>query len=793
MQVTKECNRFKFLLRVVICVSLVALLVLVGMVMASAEEADPIYSEGLSFTYDGCGTCFVSGIGSCQDTEINIPPVSPNGWRVTCIGNGAFRNCSKLKSVIIPEGVACIDSSAFSGCSSLSSLRIPESVMSIGAYAFYGCSSLSSLRIPESVTSIGSYAFYGCSSISSLRIPASMMRIDSSAFRNCRGLTSIIVDKDNPVYHSNDNCLIQTSSKELVLGCQTSVIPVDGSVTSIGSYAFYGCSSISSLHIPEGVTSIGTYAFRSCKSLVSLTIPSTVTYVEFTSFYGCDNLIQKEDGVHYVDRWVVFAEKDITQANLREGTVGIAGSAFYQCTKLESIDIPDSILYIGNCAFYDCWSLTSIILPDGLKNIEASSFYYCYSLIHVDLPENLEKIGSYAFSWCALTNIEIPDTVTSIYPYAFESCGSIKSINIPKNVQYIAATAFRSCTGLKNIVIPVGVTEIKAGMFANCKELEDIYYLGTEEEWSGVEIWPYNNGNLPNATVHIMGTEQKITGVSLSLGDSLAMNYYAKVNPMGGTVQMRFIIDGVKTYVDGIYDEASGEYVFSLTGITPQQMGSNITANLIVVTENGTRVIVARKPFYSIRQYCDDALAADPENRALATLLADLLAYGDAAQIYTGCDKDHLVSDGFEVAPSEWQALTDTDFVLSEKASEDCSFTAAGVHFDYINRIYFKITVADVTGVTVTVNGRVYTAEDLTLVADTNNTYVFYTDGIYSTEFDRVFTAELAVNGEVVQTVSYSVKSYVFAKQNSENERIAKLVQALYNYGRSSIAYIENQ
>jgi hypothetical protein len=205
--------------------------------------------------------------------------------------------------------------------------------------------------------------------------------------------------------------------------------------------------------------------------------------------------------------------------------------------------------------------------------------------------------------------------------------------------------------------------------------------------------------------------------------------------------------------------------------------------------EDGTELVVDAKEAYSVRQYCDDALAANPNNEALTTLLADLLAYGDAAQDYANYNEDTPVSDGFTVAPSEWEDVTDTDFTLSDKTREELCFTAAGVRFAYVNRVYFKIKAADLTGVTLTVNGKTYTADDLTLAENTADTYIFYTDAVYATEFDKVFTAELSVDGEVIQTVTYSVKSYVYAKQNSNDTEIAALVKALYNYGRSASAY----
>ncbi|MBE6548387.1 MAG: leucine-rich repeat domain-containing protein, partial [Ruminococcaceae bacterium] len=122
----------------------------------------PKISEGLEFTSNGDGTCYVSGIGDCTDTDIVIPLTSPEGWTVTSIGDYAFRDCDSLASIEIPDSVTSIGDDAFSGCSSLTSVVIGDSVTSIGDYAFRNCSSLTNIVIPDSVTSIGSSAFDGC-------------------------------------------------------------------------------------------------------------------------------------------------------------------------------------------------------------------------------------------------------------------------------------------------------------------------------------------------------------------------------------------------------------------------------------------------------------------------------------------------------------------------------------------------------------------------------------------------------------------------------------------------------
>ena len=204
-------------------------------------------------------------------TSVSIPAVvtiDGKNYCVTSIGTGAFSNCSGLKSVNIPNGVASIDESAFSMCSGLASLTIPNSVTTIGASAFSNCRCLTSMTIPSSVTSIG-----------------------ESAFARCNNLSSIIVESDNTIYDSRDDCnaIIETGTNTLIAGCCNTTIPL--SVTSIGNYALQGQNGLNSLAIPKSVASIGNYAFQGCSGLTSLTIPNSVTSIGGYAFSSCNGLL----------------------------------------------------------------------------------------------------------------------------------------------------------------------------------------------------------------------------------------------------------------------------------------------------------------------------------------------------------------------------------------------------------------------------------------------------------------------------------------------------------------------
>ena len=155
-------------------------------------------------------------------------------------------------------------------------------------YSYRGL--LKIVEITEGVTSIGSEAFYACGGLTSVEIPSSVTSIGDRAFTSCHGLESIEVEAGNRVYHSEGNCLIETASKTLIAGCKNSVIPTDGSVTSIGNYAFSGCWTLTRIEIPSSVTSIGDYAFSWCDGLTSIVIPKGVTSIGSGAFDGCSSL-----------------------------------------------------------------------------------------------------------------------------------------------------------------------------------------------------------------------------------------------------------------------------------------------------------------------------------------------------------------------------------------------------------------------------------------------------------------------------------------------------------------------
>ncbi len=333
-------------------------------------------------------------------------------------------------------------------------------VTSIGDYAFTYSDGLISVTIPEGVTSIGREAFQSCISLVSVTWNAKKCnswnfgsQVESFTFGNevevipaslCSGMTKL------------------TS------------ITIPNSVASIGEEAFCRCSSLTTIDIPNSVTSIGNWAFAGCSSLTSVTIPNSVTSIGRSAFSGCSGL-PVIDNLRYADTYLVEAvDRTRSTYTIKDGTKWIGNSAFYDCSSLSSITIPNSVASIGGSAFYRCSSLTSVTIPNSVTSIGGNAFYYCSGLTSVTIGNSVTSIGDEAFSGCtSLSSLTIPNSVTSIGENAFSWCTSLSSLTIGGNVTIPANTEFWG-----NI--------IKAS-FNGCS-INEIHFIGSLNDWLN-KLW----------------------------------------------------------------------------------------------------------------------------------------------------------------------------------------------------------------------------------------------------------------------------------------------------------------
>ena len=398
---------------------LILLILAAGTMDAQNFEVNGIYYNVLSEDNDG-GTVEVTykdGMYGGYAGDIVIPAeVSHDGgtYRVTTIGDYAFSNCGALTSVSMPE------------------------ITRIGDGAFYSCSALTSISMP-SVTAIGREAFWDCYSLSSVSIPSTVTTIGERVFDGCDSLKEITVDEANADYASVDGVLYDKEISTLLCcpGAKTSV-SIPNSVTTIGDYAFYGCSLLESIEMNSVIT-IGDFAITYCNSLTSINIPSTVTTIGEVAFGGCDSLKEitvNEENTNYSSVDGVLYDKEVSTllccpgaksvVKLPNSVMTVAYGAFSESQSLTSVSMP-SVTTIGESAFEFCTSLESVEMPSVIT-ISDYAFFECTHLLSVDMP-SVETIGIQAFSDCeSMPLIDIPSTTKSIDKYAFDACDSLREI-----------------------------------------------------------------------------------------------------------------------------------------------------------------------------------------------------------------------------------------------------------------------------------------------------------------------------------------------------------------------------
>ncbi len=450
-------------------------LLLCAWLFSIAVWADNFVVDGICYNIlssDDKTVAVTKSYSSDYSGDVVIPEtVTKEGieYRVTAIGDGAFRYCDYLKSVTIPESITAIGDEAFFRCDNLTSVTIGEGVTTIGELAFSMCYSLTSITIPGSVTSIGDEAFSRCYGLTSVTIPESVTSIGLRAFFNCTGLARF-----EGKFAADGHCLIVNDTLKAFAPSGLTQYTIPDDVTVIGEGAFQACHGLTSVTIPESVQSIGESAFSDCDGMISITIPESVTSIGDAAFFQC---------------------RGLTSITIENGVQSIDDNAFYLCIGLTSVTIPESVTSVGNRAFYLCWNLTSITIPENVTFIGMGAFGNCSGLT--------EFKGKFASDngHCLIVN----DTLKAFAP----NCG-LSEYTIPDGVKVIGDYAFSNCTGLASVTIPNSVTSIGAGAFYGCTGLTSVTAYNptpvdivVTSEWWGGSCFAFENVDCANCTLYV--------------------------------------------------------------------------------------------------------------------------------------------------------------------------------------------------------------------------------------------------------------------------------------------------
>ncbi len=757
---------------------------------------------------------------------------------VTSIGSGAFDRCTGLRKITIPERVTEIGSYAFRDCTKLTDIKIPSSATSIGSYAFFRCSSLTDVTISEGVTTLGYDVFSECTSLNSVTIPSSMTSTGLYTFEDCTGLKSVIFSEG-----------VTSIERKAFYGCiNLTNITFPSSLKTIGEEAFYDCKSLTDITIPKGVVSIEKSAFAYCSSLKNVVISEGVVTIGFSAFEACGNLtsITIPSSVTTISGCAFYGSA-LTDIIISEGVASIGGSAFGSCVNLTSIYIPSSVTSIEGGAFSSCSGLisiavnqenpaytssgnclvekktkkliagcrTSVIPSDGsVDEIGAWAFGNCSMLTDIAIPKGVTLIRSYAFYYCkGLTSIIIPDGVTSIGFMAFDGCTGLTNISIPSSVKYIDDWAFSGCTGLTSVTLSEGVYKLEDFAFSNCENLTSIVIPSSVESigWgvfsdskdltiygiAGSYAERYAKEHNISFCEYVSDEDFKFSGASITLYDNLQVNFKVEkaLLDKGFTdVYTTFTIDG-KTTVVRDYTEDGDYYVFSCSNIRPDQINDKIVATL-----NGKCLghTFSAQAEYSISDYCYRMLArcTGAEYAKLRTLLVDLLNYGAASQLYTGHNTASLANatlTGEQKAEATAQVELSTVQNLKAKEidSPSVSWKGAGLNLKEAIVLRFKIAAESIDGLSVKVeSGDGTWTIPSSMFEQTDGGYYVYFNKLNAGQLsDTVYLTVFNGATAVSNTISYSVESYAYAKQNTADEVFKNLLDTMMKYGKSAYEY----
>lgn len=383
---------------------------------------------------------FGSNGGTASENSLTFMPLANGSYGVSA-GNARYLEEITIPATYNGKAVTTIIENGFSGATNLKKITIPNSIISVGDNAFYNCGNLQ-----YNEKDGGLY-------LGNAENPyLILVKAKDATITRCDVEPTTIAICDNAFY-----------------GCtELSILNIPNTVKNIGSYAFKGCSAVDVINIPEGCTYIGTETFEGCVNLRKINIPASVSNIGKSAFANCQSLSE-----------VTFAKGSIL--------IGFANETFTGCKSLKSITIPKTVTYIGdnkatvntNGVFFNCSALEKVTFEEGsmLKQIGNHAFNKCTKLSTIALPETVNYIGISAFQGSGLKNIKLPESVITINENTFYNCKSLKTVTMGSKVTKIGVQAFAACSVLNNVIIPASVKAINPGAFDDkCESLISVEF-----------------------------------------------------------------------------------------------------------------------------------------------------------------------------------------------------------------------------------------------------------------------------------------------------------------------------